>query len=341
VRNPYWDGNSPYWDRIVVRYIVDAAQQRNALEAGEIDLAWAPNWGTDEANAFMELEGVEVIRVPGLSVTAMWMNTATGHPALTDPNVRQAIVHAVDRVSVTQTLNGEGAPVNRSYYDNQYLPGEDELPFLEYNPELAAQLLDEAGWTLAPDANCRANAAGEQLVLRIYTTAGVRARENYLTYIADYLGDVGVCVQQFPMNSTALFDSYLARGVFATGSFDIALFGLTGNPLSPYSSSKTWFWCEGIPTPENPNGKNGTQFCDPEWESLMDQIGVTVDPVARLELAQQLAVRFFLGYHWHALYGSPTTYAVYTDAIDPATMDFGIVGSFGFHFIENFRPPQQ
>jgi len=40
VKNPNWSGQEPAIDRVILRFITETAQLQNALEAGEIDLAF-------------------------------------------------------------------------------------------------------------------------------------------------------------------------------------------------------------------------------------------------------------------------------------------------------------
>ena len=52
----------------------------------------------------------------------------------------------------------------------------DQVPVYTHDPDKAAALLDEAGWTELRDG-VRHNAAGEKLSLSLMTTAGNKSRE--------------------------------------------------------------------------------------------------------------------------------------------------------------------
>jgi peptide/nickel transport system substrate-binding protein len=318
-RNPNWGINEwekePAFDRVILRFVTEAAQMQNAMEVGDIDVAF--NFSDDLVEGYQAIEGVEVFGTPGIFGDAVWVNVGNGgHPALSDKNVVRALIHAIDRETLAEELVGPGTSVPLSWYPTQYWA--DDLPFIEYNVDEANRLLDEAGWVDSNDNGVR-DKDGQELVLRFYTTT-LQIRMDFQVFIQDYLAEVGVQAQLLPIPSGSLFAVFNERGILATGDFDLAIFALSSSPLSPYvNASTTWFGCEGIPSPENPSGRNGYGFCSPEFDELDAAVGVTVDPDERQALAQQAQHAFFEGYHWHGLYLRQTWYAVDSTVVDPAS----------------------
>jgi peptide/nickel transport system substrate-binding protein len=341
VRNPNWGGNefedAPAWDRVVLRFITESAQMQNAFEVGDIDVAF--NFSDDLVEGYREIEGAEVFSTPGVFGDAIWVNVGNGgHPALSEPDVIRALIHAVDRATLAEALIGPGTEVPRSWYSSIFWPPEEELPLIEYNPEEATRLLDEAGWVDSNDDGVR-DKDGTELILRFYTTSGRQIREDYQVFIQEYLSEVGVATQLLPVPSGTLFAVFNQRGILSTGDFDLALFALSTDPLSPFANAEVWIGCDGIPSPENPTGRNGWGFCDPEFDALDVQVGVTVDPEERLELAQQAQIQFFEGLFWHGLYLRPTWYAFDSSTIDVSTVqDLGTLSSNYFNKIEFWEP---
>jgi peptide/nickel transport system substrate-binding protein len=338
IPNEYWDGEEPYFDRVVVRFIPETAQMLNALEVGEIDIAY--QWPDDMVDSYSALEGVEVFSTPGVYGDAIWMNYGNNEPGspLEDVNVRKALIHAVDRKTLAEELVGPGTEVPKSWLSSQYWP--EDLPLLEYDPDLAEQMLDEAGWVRPEDdpEGTRVNADGVPLVLRFFTTTR-SLRMDYQIFVQEYLADVGVEVQLFPIQATYLFDTFLNRGILNTGEFDLAIFALSSGPLSPFYNAPDWYGCGGIPSPENPDGNNGWGSCDPEFDALDAQVGETVDPVERLELAHEAQRHFFDMQFWHGLYLRPVWYAVNASVVDVASMqDLGTLSSNYFNKIEYWQP---
>jgi len=338
VKNANWDGQEPYFDRLVLRFIPESAQMLSALEVGEIDIAY--NFPDDQVEGYSALEGVEVFSTPGVYGDAVWMNYGNNEPgsAMEDVNVRMAIVHAIDRVSLAEELVGPGTGVPRNWVAAQFWP--EDHPFLEYNVELANQLLDEAGWTRPADdpEGTRVNADGAPLVLRFFTTTRA-IRMDYQVFIQEYLAAVGVNVQLFPIPAGLLFDTFANRGILNTGDFDLAIFALSTSPLSPAYSAPDWYGCDGIPSVDNPAGNNGWGSCDPEFDRLDLLVSETVDPAERLALAQQAQLAFFNMQFWHGLYLRPTWYAVDASAVDVASIsNLGTLAANWFNQIESWQP---
>jgi peptide/nickel transport system substrate-binding protein len=341
--NPLWDGEAPAFGRVILRFILDSAQMQNSLEAGEIDVAF--NFSDDLVEGYQAIAGSDVFSTPGVFGDAIWMNVGNGgHPALGDDRVRRAIIHAIDRAALAEELVGPGTAVPKSWYAQQFWP--EDLPLDGYDVDLANQLLTEAGWVDADENPATPRVAsgvegvsdGFPLVLRFYTTTR-QIRMDYQTFIQEYLNEVGVQTLLTPVPANLLFADFLENGILDTGDFDLAIFALSAGALSPFADAPDWFGCDGIPTAEAPNGNNGWGWCDAEWDALDLQVGTTVDPVARLELAQEAIRHFYAGGHWHGLYLRNTWYAVNSAVVNPETAyDVGTLSSNYFHRIEYWQP---
>ena len=335
-KNPLWDGKEPEIDRVVIRFIFESAQMLNALDAGEIDIAF--QWSDDLVDSYSALPNVEVWSTPGVYGDAIWMNVGNGgHPALTDPLVREAIIRAIDRVTLAEELIGPGVSVPKSWIAEQFWA--EDLPFWDYDVDKANALLDEAGWVDTNGDGSR-DKDGVELVLRFYTTTR-QLRMDYQVFIQEYLNTVGIKTQLLPVPAGILFGSFLERGILNTGDFDLAIFALSTGPLSPAFNAPDWFGCDGVPSAENPNGNNGWGSCDPEFDRIDLEVLTTVDPEKRLELAHEAQRRFFDMGFWHGLYLRPTWYAVRADVLDTSTMkDLGTLSANYFNKIEYWEMAQ-
>jgi peptide/nickel transport system substrate-binding protein len=335
--NPNWDGQKPGFDTVIVRFILDSAQMQNALSTGEIDVAF--NFSDDFVEGYQAIDGVEVFGTPGVFGDALWINygnnTGPLAEALADVNVRIAIIAAIDRATLAEQLIGPGTDVPKAWHSSAFWP--DDLEAVAYNPELAAQLLDEAGWMDSNGDGIR-DKDGVDFVLRFYTTDR-QIRKDYQIAIQEYWNAVGIAAQLQPVPASVLFADYLEGGILDTGAFDIAIFALSAGALSPYADAPEWFGCDGIPTPENPNGNNGWGSCSPEFDALDKLVGTTVDPAERLALAQD-AIRAFVGEQfWHGLYLRQTWYAINGNVVDVASArGVGTLSSNYFNQIEKWVP---
>jgi microcin C transport system substrate-binding protein len=182
------------WDRVVYRYYADQAVGREAFKAGEFDIykeyggrAWVrqhkgPKW--DDGRIKKDLFETSV----GQGLQAHLMNLR--RPIFQDIRVREALGYTYDfdtvnRLGLYKRANSQ---FNNSEFAAQGLPTAGELKLLEpFRKELppevfgpayrapttgrdpkrlrqnllrARELLEQAGWKLAPDGKLR-NAAGE------------------------------------------------------------------------------------------------------------------------------------------------------------------------------------
>jgi peptide/nickel transport system substrate-binding protein len=71
--NPNWDGDAPGFSRIVWQFVTDSSQMQNALEAGEIDMAF--NWSDNLQPNYAGIEGVETFFAPAVFADALWVRT--------------------------------------------------------------------------------------------------------------------------------------------------------------------------------------------------------------------------------------------------------------------------
>lgn len=341
-KNPNWDGEAGKFDKIILRFITDSAQMLNAMEAGEIDVTF--NWSDDLVDSYSAIADTEVFKTDGVYGDAVWMNvgnfkgTNEAHPMLGDPKVREAIVRAIDRATLAEEMVGAGVGVPKSWTPEQFWA--DDLPFWEYDVDKANALLDEAGWVDTNDNGTR-DKDGQELVLRFFTTTR-QIRMDYQVVIQEYLNAVGVGTQLLPVPSNILFASYVDRGILSTGDFDLAIFALSSNALSPAFAAPDWFGCEGIPNPERPTGNNGWGSCSEDFDTLDLAVSSAVDPAERTELAHQAQKAFFDMGFWHGLYMRPTWYAVSTAVVnvDEAVKSPGTLASNYFNNIEFWQPAQ-
>lgn len=136
----YW-GEPAGVSKIEFRNIPEESSRVTALLNGEIDLTWglSPDQFTDVENA----EGVEFITAPSFQHYYAWFNAQ--HEPFDDPKVRQAMIHAINWDAIMESLfpgvaERASAPIPSSVF------GFSANPIYEYSPELAKELLTEAGY---------------------------------------------------------------------------------------------------------------------------------------------------------------------------------------------------
>ena len=155
VRNPYYWGEAPFYDEFDVYFYSQESTRYAELQSGKLDAAYlteATYINNLSKGAVME---TSLITVPENAVFCFEMaNTigdVSGEPGeaapFADINVRKALAHCLDIPTMVESL-GEGV-----YAVASSLVGEgswvyEDLGVYEYDPELAAQYLAEAGYGL-------------------------------------------------------------------------------------------------------------------------------------------------------------------------------------------------
>jgi peptide/nickel transport system substrate-binding protein len=136
----------PKLDKIVFQIYADTTAILNALEAGELDATPYEGGGIplDQVQRFEAMDHLTVLgNMDGGLPTFIMLNLED--PDFAKPEMRQAMMVAVDRNTIMETVR-----MNYGKISNTMFPAEwarpanlEEYP---YNPELAAELLTQAGW---------------------------------------------------------------------------------------------------------------------------------------------------------------------------------------------------
>jgi len=117
------------------------------------------------------------------------------HPLLDDIRVRQAIIAGVDRQSIVDTLFTENYPLATGALAKTALGYLDTSSSYEYDPDTAAQLLDEAGWAVGSDGIREKD--GVRLSLTFNEALPQPRSKEVVTLIQQQLGELGIEVKLY------------------------------------------------------------------------------------------------------------------------------------------------
>lgn len=265
VRNPNYWGEAPYFDRVIIVNIPEAATQKAALESGQIDIALDLT-----PDQIAELEGSENISVfsgPGQWTHFLLMNAdpELGGP-VSDSKVQLAIRYALDYEGFRELWAGSVTPGSNLAY---ILAGafQQDRAFTR-DLDRARELLAEAGY---PD--------GFEITLSYpdYTAFGVNMNTNAQKIQAD-LAEAGITVVLNPGELQVSLEEYR-----------------NGQQGFGY-----WFWGPDVLDPIDllsflPGGKVAAERANwtadmvaPEIAEMIEMAKVETDTEARLALFEQL-----------------------------------------------------
>ncbi len=276
VRNEdYWAG-APLLDNVRVRIIPEMSVQLIEMETRTIDTMYAVD--PKDVGA---LEDNGVIVEDQLSPGAVFISLNVSRGPTAELAVRKAIAHGIDRDTIiSEVLLGfaekarAGVPSSSAFYS-------EDIPTVEYDPEEAARLLDEAGWMMGSD--------------------GIRARDGVPLYISilstDYSG-YGLYNQIYQEQlkvlgidsqiTTLEWGAYLDQWRENQGDWHLthhsqgSLLNSTAAIQASWAPSNFWNICQ-ILRSEDPE----IMALSEELEKLNEDILVTLDFDERVALGQQ------------------------------------------------------
>lgn len=120
---------------------------------------------------------------------------------LEDVRVRQALIAGIDRQQIVDTLFTENYPLATGALAQTALGYTDTSEYYTYDPDAAARLLDEAGWTLNSDGVREKD--GETLSLTFNEALPQPRSKEVVTLIQEQLAKLGVTVSLFAGDQAA------------------------------------------------------------------------------------------------------------------------------------------
>jgi len=306
VRNENYFNGGPNLDIVVVEFIPDSVSYVLALANEDADIGTFFDYPDIED---IEESGANQVLVLPSGYNEAWffnVNPETAHPAMLDINVRKALAMGFDRFAITEDLLlGRTYPADSFWENTPYDNEAVNAP--EFNPEMAAQLLDEAGWVDSNGDGTR-DKDGEELVLR-YITNERQIRMDVQVIAQQQLGEIGVGLELINHPADVYFNGYEAGGPQPTGQYDIA--ELSANPNFPDPESSR-FLCSEIVGDENPSGGNWQGYCNEELDELFGQQAVEVDPQRRIEIFHQIDEVLMNDYVWVSVWHDPDLWSFNT-----------------------------
>lgn len=142
----HWDTkNIPYYKFIKFTFVPDAATRIMNIQSGNADVAVAINVG--QATELIGDEKCGVTFVSTQNANRIFLNSLEGHPTA-DIKVRQAIRYALNPEMLNMVHSNGVAPIEPYYItsESKYYFDPTNGAGIEYSPEKAKQLLEEAGY---------------------------------------------------------------------------------------------------------------------------------------------------------------------------------------------------
>jgi peptide/nickel transport system substrate-binding protein len=282
VPNPKYNlAAPPVLRRINIRVISDAAQAARLVAVGEIDAATRDIFtGADRLGSYSSaldmllVGGHHLEVVPSLTGDFLSFNLERG--AFKDKRVRHAIAHAINRPRIVERYW-----FNKSHVLNAFVPPtlwassvnpafaqkwSPTYTFKQYpyDPDRAAQLMQEAGYTR--DRDGYRYREGARLIVELsWATRGAGLRATDIAQLQEDLRALGIEVRSKAVPPSFFFAT---GGYLAQGEHDLALYTLSvgSDPLDALGQ----YISNQVPTEENGLvGKNYSGFRNARYDELL------------------------------------------------------------------------
>lgn len=285
--NPnFWRG-APKIDTIQYTYYTNSDAQVQALRAGDVD--FVTGLSPEQLKALEGAEGVETNVGESRRFTALGINSGvetpegeaygTGHEALKDLKVRQALRQGIDTETLREQVMQDYATAATSFvpesFEQWHLPANDTMD--SHDPEAAKSLLDEAGWTEGADGIREKD--GEKLSLRLLTDAQDPTEQSIGEFLTPWLKNLGVELKVESTDPDTISDRTLV------GDYDMYITGWSVTPDPEYQLSINT--CASRPDAEGNGPTSQDGYCSEAFDELYKKQHTEFDEAKRIEYVHE------------------------------------------------------
>ncbi|HWV23774.1 MAG TPA: peptide ABC transporter substrate-binding protein [Thermomicrobiales bacterium] len=304
--NPnYRESNKPYFQSVVLKGGGEASSAARAvLQTGEYDFAWYLQVAPDLLRELQEGGKGKLIVYPGTYAERIQINFSdpntevdgqrsqkdTPHPFFSDPAVREALRLGIERDKLANELflGGDEETAAKDVISGISSLASPNTSW-EYNPEKAAQVLDDAGWAM--DGKVRKK-DGVELSLRYVTTTN-QIRQQIQAVVKQNLEDIGFKVSIENIDGSIYFDSSAGNDQNTLHFYyDMNMHQTGAGAPTPISFMENWYAGpngENIAQKENTwSGQNVQRYQNPAYDEVFESIRTETDPTVLTELFIQL-----------------------------------------------------
>jgi len=271
----YWEGKQPI-DDLVFAITTDAAVRMQKLQAGECHVMPYPN--AADVEALKADPNLQVMEQEGLNVAYLAYNTT--QPPFDKTEVRKALNMAINKQAIVDAVfQGAATPAKNPIPPTMWSYN-DAIEDDPYDPEAAKKMLEDAGVTGL------SMKVWAMPVARPYMLNARRAAE----LIQSDLEKIGVTAEIVSYE----WAEYLERSK-AKDRDGAVILGWTGDNGDPDNFLHTLLGCAAV------GGNNRAQWCNEEFDKLVNDAKKISDQAERTKLYEQAQVVFKREAPWATL----------------------------------------
>ncbi|HLF59701.1 MAG TPA: ABC transporter substrate-binding protein [Acidimicrobiia bacterium] len=304
-----WEGEEPPYDRIVFQLFENPDAMVAALQQGELDVIHgfpAGSWDALEADPNIEVVSGLQGGFDQLAINGGALPDGQPHPALLDLEVRKAIFHGIDRAAVIEDLwYGHASEVEAiSPSANPiWIPDIPEADSFTYDPDLANQILDDAGYLDTDGDGIREMPDGTNpIIIRHAVNTDGDLAPSIGELMVGWMEAIGIGVELEAYDQDTLY------GVTAEGTYDTFFWGWV-----PFVDPDLMLYYFTAAELGNYNDSNWT---DPTYEELYVEQNQELDPERRIEIVHEMLTIFHDAAVYLPMYLGPDLQAYRADTFE-------------------------
>lgn len=267
----------PCIDRLIFRIIPDEQAQVNALLTGEID--FIPNLPGAAVQLFEDNADFTFTVAEFDSLFQVMFNNADEQ--FQDVNIRRALMIAIDRQALIDTVLQGFGEVHNSHFD-AVVPfyEQDKLGGYDYDPDRALDLLAEAGISDS-DGDGILDQDGEPWVVELLTfTEGFRDYAEYAQVVQAYWEDIGIQVELVQRDLGTLVDQLYTERTFDK-PFSVHTSGWASIGPEPNSYANFYITTDEL-------GPNLPNYDNDDVDALFEEARTLTDFDARMAIYEEI-----------------------------------------------------
>jgi len=258
----YWKPEDVKLDNLVFAITPDAAARLQKLKAGECQVSGYPR--PADIEVMKQDPNLRVLQQAGFNLGFLAYNVT--HPPLDQLKVRQALDMAIDKPAIIKAVYQSAGQLAQNALPPAQWSYDPKIQDAPYDPSKARLLLKEAGvapgttinlWAMtvqrASNPNARMSA---QMIQQDWAKVGIKA--NIVSYE---------------------WGEYIKRA--KNGEHDAMIYGWTGDNGDPDNWLGVLYSCAAV------KGSNYAKWCNPAYDTLVQQAKVRNDREQRIKWYQQ------------------------------------------------------
>ena len=261
----------PHVDTLTQKLVAEPSVRTIALQTGQADSSVWTVLVQDDLK--LNADTAHFTSFTSVSVAVNHFPINNQRPFFADKQVRQAMMYAIDRQKVIDTVfqgaavlaTGNLAPNLQAWYNAG-------VTKYSYDVAKANSMLDAAGWAVGSDGIRAKN--GQKFSFVCWVLSGDQARKPEAVLVQQYMKAVNIDMQVQELPATTILAQLLA------GKGDASLFNWTygGSSGDPDASD----------TLRSNGGSNFSHYNNPQMDTLLDQGLKETDPTKRKAIYDQI-----------------------------------------------------